>query len=292
MKKLTYEYIKEYMKNEGYELLSTEYKNNRSKLTVKCPHGHIIDTMTFSNFKKGIRCKYCSKIGHLTQEFVENEFAKNGHKLIDKYINANTPIHVICKNGHDWYPTYGNYSSGKGCGKCANNQTLEYEYVKNEIRKEGCELLSKEYINGNTPLIIHWKCGHITNTSTWANFRRGEGCKICNASKGELKIKYILDNLHIEYYHDKPYFPDLVSSKGNSLRPDFIIPTMKLWIEYDGEQHFEWVKGMMTYNDFLNLQENDKRKNQYANKHGWKLIRIAYWEFDNIETILNNELNN
>ena len=44
MKKLTYEYIKEYMKNEGYELLSTEYKNNRSKLTVKCPHGHIIDT--------------------------------------------------------------------------------------------------------------------------------------------------------------------------------------------------------------------------------------------------------
>ena len=35
---------------------------------------------------------------------------------------------------------------------------------------------------------------------------------------------------------------------------------------------------------------NDKIKNKYAKKHSWKLIRIPYWEFDNIETILNKEL--
>lgn len=35
---------------------------------------------------------------------------------------------------------------------------------------------------------------------------------------------------------------------------------------------------------------NDRIKNKYAKKYGWNLIRIPYWEFDNIETILNEKL--
>ena len=39
-------------------------------------------------------------------------------------------------------------------------------------------------------------------------------------------------------------------------------------------------------NDLIKQQKYDKRKDEYAKKHGWKLIRIPYWEFDNIEKIL------
>lgn len=31
-------------------------------------------------------------------------------------------------------------------------------------------------------------------------------------------------------------------------------------------------------------------KNDYVREKGYKLIRIPYWEFDNIEEILNEEL--
>ena len=41
--------------------------------------------------------------------------------------------------------------------------------------------------------------------------------------------------------------------------------------------------------DFLE-DEYNKRKDEYAKKHGWKLIRIPYWEFDNIENILEKEI--
>ena len=41
---------------------------------------------------------------------------------------------------------------------------------------------------------------------------------------------------------------------------------------------------------FETLQAYDKRKDEYAKKNGWKLIRIPYWEFENIESILEKEL--
>ena len=41
-KKLTYEYVKNYIESfEGYKLLSEEYKNAHIKLQLKCPEGHI-----------------------------------------------------------------------------------------------------------------------------------------------------------------------------------------------------------------------------------------------------------
>lgn len=41
---------------------------------------------------------------------------------------------------------------------------------------------------------------------------------------------------------------------------------------------------------FEKQQINDSIKNKYAIENGWKLIRIPYWEFKNIEDILINEL--
>ena len=43
-KKLTYEYVKSKFEEEGYELLSTKYVNNHSKLLCKCYRGHEIIT--------------------------------------------------------------------------------------------------------------------------------------------------------------------------------------------------------------------------------------------------------
>ena len=38
-------------------------------------------------------------------------------------------------------------------------------------------------------------------------------------------------------------------------------------------------------------QEHDRRKDEYCKLHDIDLLRIPYWEFDNIDKILNEKLN-
>ena len=51
-------------------------------------------------------------------------------------------------------------------------------------------------------------------------------------------------------------------------------------IEFDGEQHYEEVS---LFRDGLEeIQRRDKEKNEWATIHNIPLVRIPYWERDNI----------
>ena len=60
-KKHNYEYIKEYIENLGYELLSKEYINNQKPLRLRCQHNHEFE-ISFNHFQqyKIERCPYCN----------------------------------------------------------------------------------------------------------------------------------------------------------------------------------------------------------------------------------------
>lgn len=115
----------------------------------------------------------------------------------------------------------------------------------------------------------------------------GRWCPVCAASKGEKRVKSWLDKNNFKSIHNEEYFKALVGIGGSPLRPDFILPDYKIWIEYDGEFHY---KKMYKDDGYEILKIHDKRKDEYAKKHGWKMIRIPYWEFDNIENILEREI--
>ena len=102
-------------------------------------------------------------------------------------------------------------------------------------------------------------------------------------SKGEEKISSLLKTARI--YYEKEYtFSDL-KYKGALLRFDFAIISgsipIKL-IEYDGEQHFHYVKKFGSYSDFKHMQENDRRKNAYCLRNGIPLIRVPYWDLEKL----------
>ena len=120
------------------------------------------------------------------------------------------------------------------------------------------------------------------------NISSGRWCPQCNSSKGEKRITKWLRLNNINFINDEEYFEGLNGIGGKPLRPDFILPDHKIWIEYDGEFHY---KKMYDNDSYEILKEHDKRKNEYAKQHGWKLIRIPYYDFDNIEGILKKELN-
>lgn len=57
----------------------------------------------------------------------------------------------------------------------------------------------------------------------------------------------------------------------------------------DGEQYFKLTKEE-TEKQLVLTQKRDKIKNTYCEEYGIKLIGIPYWEFKNIEEILNSQL--
>jgi hypothetical protein len=80
------------------------------------------------------------------------------------------------------------------------------------------------------------------------------------------------------------------------LQFDSFIPDYNLCIEYQGEHHYfpvdfagngkEWAE-----EQFKENQIKDQIKRDYCNKNNIKLLEIPYWEFDNIENILESKLN-
>jgi hypothetical protein len=94
-------------------------------------------------------------------------------------------------------------------------------------------------------------------------------------------------------------FSDLFAPDTNlPLRFDFYLPNHNLLIEYDGEGHFMEVNfsgslsNDLTKQRLKRMQYLDDIKNQYAQSNQYILLRIPYWEFENIETILSHHLCN
>ena len=86
-------------------------------------------------------------------------------------------------------------------------------------------------------------------------------------------------------------YDGLVGVGKRQLSYDFYLPDYNLLIEYQGLQHekpIEWFGGKK---HFEIQQEHDKRKREYAEKNNIELLEIWYWEFDNIENILDKKLN-
>lgn len=65
-----------------------------------------------------------------------------------------------------------------------------------------------------------------------------------------------------------------------------------LLIEYQGNFHdgSSFVGDFFTKERLEIQKEHDKRKRKYAKEHNIKLLEIWYWDFDNIEKILNNNI--
>jgi len=100
-------------------------------------------------------------------------------------------------------------------------------------------------------------------------------------------VKRILDKYNIKYeQHVK--FDGLLGLKGGQLSYDFLVKD--ILIEYQGQFH-DGTAPQQSEEDYKIQQEHDRRKREYANKHNIKLLEIWYWDFDNVEKILNNEIN-
>ena len=146
-------------------------------------------------------------------------------------------------------------------------------------------VIEKDYEQTKKYGTVYWicqcDCGNIKSIRGQNLKRKDEnrtiscGCK--HKSSGELQIIDILNQNNINYI-EQYRFLDL-----NKKSYDFAIiennQIIRL-IEFDGEQHYKEVP---TWRNSLEvIQQRDKEKNEYALSHNIPLVRIPYWERDNI----------
>jgi len=268
-KKFTYDYVKDFIEKEGYQLLSDTYINTQTKLKIQCPKGHKFE-MIFKSFKKGHRCSTCyrNKI-RLTYDHVKDFIEKEGYQLLSKtYKNNQTKLKIQCPEGHLWETTFGRFQQGIRCAHCyQQNHNLTYDHVKSYIESFECALLSKKYIGDKNKLKIQCSEGHIWHTS-WNNFKtKNSRCPICyNESTSSRQEKELQDYIESIGYNivrnDRTQIINPLT--GKNLELDIWIPDKNKAIEYNGTY----------WHSFEKRKINDKIKSYQCKQKGIDLLIV------------------
>ena len=294
------------------------YKNNKTKLNFICDK-HGIFQLSWRQIQDQILCKKCSiSKKYLSYENFINKykkyfrniefdyslitkewFEKERQKFNGPTFNIKIPI-IHKKCNQIFYQTIGNhFHLNQGCSYCDPSRKLELKDIKEIVKKfileskklnQNIKLISKlnsewmKNYKGSVKTKIFFKCkkhGKFYKTYGWIKNNKQFGCPICNTevrqSKGERRIEEILNKLNIEFKKEVKVF-------NTRLRFDFYLPKHKLAIEYDGAQHFHDLN--FRGRNLKKIKKNDFLKNKLCYIYKINLIRIPYWEFDNLEEYL------
>lgn len=275
-----------------------------------CEKGHEYDMPINNKTNSKANCPYCAnkRVNEENSLYTNNpNIAKEWHpnkngELTPMEITSysNRPIWWQCEIGHEWQNTPGSrVYFNLGCPYCSNQKVCldnclatthidllyEWDFQKNTH-------ISPYEVTFGTSKKAWWICeeGHDSYYSSIASrTTQFTGCPLCMESKGEKKIREFLIKNNIKYEHQYS-FEDL-RGRYKELRFDFAIfdldNKLTYLIEYDGEFHF---RNVYSEENYKKTKEYDEKKNKYCKSKRIKLIRIPYWEYNEIENILKESL--
>lgn len=305
-----YDLVLEFVQiNSNSVLLSTEYKSTKSKLLFRCKCNNLFET-TFEKFRLRNK-RQCTSCGHnimkskqsLNFEDVKSKIEEFNCKLLsNEYRNTKDKLEIKCSCGDIFYKSFEKFKKTHCCKYCSykqisDSQTFTFEYVRDFIKSSKCELMSSNYINCSSKLEIRCACNEVFSTD-FNSFKNNNqmSCRKCSNtfSKGEQLIEnYLIDN---NFTYEKQFkFNDLLApNKKHFLKFDFAVKENIniVLIEFDGKQHYQPVDFFGGEKAFLDLKRNDSSKNLYCEDNNIPLIRIPYYEIDNIPRILEEKLLN
>lgn len=308
-----FEIVKALFKLHNLKLLDTQYINCKQQLHYICNNhpNEGIQTITYDALKNSAKfaCKRCayeyiSDIKRMSDKDIKSVVESKGFELIEIIKEKHTKIKYICpKHRNKGIQTkllydFTSEENGHGCIYCSGMaQITNQEFIERMYNLNSCIKIKSKYINHHSDIDCECsECGYKW-TNKASNLMYGDGnCPNCGGSKGERKIRDILNKYGIQYQREYS-FNDLVSDNNVVLRYDFaLLNNVGIYylIEYDGIGHYEPVdfngKGKMDAEKiFKDRLKYDNRKNDYAENHNIPLLRIPYWDFDNIEKILDRE---
>lgn len=146
-------------------------------------------------------------------------------------------------------------------------------------------------LSGIKKVYWHCKCDCGNECDVFSGLLSNGHTQSCGCIKscGETHIKEYLSKNKIKYESQKT-FSDLYGTQNGKLSYDFYLPEYNLLIEYQGKQHEKPIDYFGGKEQLLRQQEHDRRKSEYAEKNGYNLLEIWYYDYNRIEEILQNKL--
>ena len=233
-----------------------------------------------------------------TDEFIRRARAVHGDRydyhLVD-CAGARIPVVIVCPEHGPFRMKPHRHLSGRGCRKCTfdrlrNERKLPFwEFVERVMEVHGAnryEYELKDFVNMHSKIPIYCP-KHGKFLQSLASHLKGHGCPSCVQSAGEQRVRESLEMLDVEFVEQACF------NKCRNRRPlrfDFYIPSQRLLIEFDGRQHYENSELWGGEEELAEIQRRDAIKNRFAERKGYRLLRIPFYEYENIENILLDEL--
>lgn len=157
------------------------------------------------------------------------------------------------------------------------------DYIINQMKKHNTKellTLSGEKFNPN----VHYMCLACgeEQVQTYNNLLKGNGHN-CTSSKssGEILVEQFLRKRHqIRIQRETLCCTNPITNR--QMPYDIEIPSLKILIEIQGQQHFEFIEYFHgSIENFYYQQRKDNYKKLFAEKNGYTLIYITY---DDIKT--------
>ena len=285
-KKTTEQFIQEakLIHGDKYDYSLVEYANNSTKIKIKCKTcDNIFEQIPRNHIIKKYGCPICSKrLRKTTEQFIEKAKQIHGDKydysLVD-YINSKTKVKIICpKHGMFEQNPDDHINGKKGCIICCGKNRRDTEqFIKEakQIHGDKYDYSLVEYKGCRIKVKIICPKHGIFEQSFTEHVNRKQRCPKCYNSKGEEKIRKLLQDKKIKFEEQKK-FSDLKDKK--SLSYDFYIPSKNLLIECNGEQHYKFNKCFhKNLHEFHRQLHHDWLKRKYAKDNNINLLVIPYW---------------
>lgn len=216
--------------------------------------------------------------------------------ITSEYETAKKKVGCKCNEcGHEWAAQPSNLLSGFGCPNC---YALRRGPIRRGSHEKFMERMGKR--NPNVEVLSRYtrihdnvdckcrKCGHEWQAEP-GNLLVGSGCPRCKESRGEKAVRSVLNELCVPYENQKKY-PGLLGVGGAQLSYDFYLPDDNLLIEFQGEYH-DHTSNRQSLDDYESQKEHDRRKREYAENNGIKLLEIWYYD-KNITSMILDALSN
>lgn len=288
-------------------LVIGKYINTDTLVKCKCIiHGETWESRPLELIKGKTGCskciankKYIKRVKPLEQFKKEVQEVNSNIEFIGEYYNTHTLTDFRCLIHNIQFKSLpcNILNQTSTCPLCAKrNMQIKEGLSLSDLKKHiidnnlQMEIVDPEYINYKTPIKCRCLLHNIVYDVQPRRFlyHGSTGCPKCFQSIGEKKLGEILSKMK---YNPKPQYSFEDCKYKNKLRFDYYDKNENIAFEYQGEQHYYPVNfgGISDEEAKKNFEETTIRdgiKKQYCEKNNIKLICVPYWEYNDMEHFL------
>lgn len=297
---------------EKWDLSTVQYRNKHQILGLSCPDCNESFNTTTEKLMDGLGCPRCEGRIKDLRYYVEEAKKVHGdeYNYSECYLSHNKSGAIMLNNirckHHGLYSTRADVHIKLKC-KCPkcnvpqNRLSPEQRrdaYIRRAIERHGEGRFDYSQVDYHRKrdkvkirCIIHdyW---FYQSLEEHTKKRSMGGCPLCSETTGEREVRLHLQKKHIDYTAQK-----IIENirpqelKLQYLRVDFYLEKYRLFIEYNGEQHYKncgWYKNSKRNLEMQQLRDEVLR--EYCQKYNYNLLEIKYSDFDNIGRLIQEKI--